>query len=156
MRGLYFEEFEIGTRYIARGRTVTEADVVNFAGISGDYNPLHVDEQYAKTTIFGRRIAHGALGIALMTGMNQSLGITVGTMHAFMGLENWDFLKPIFIGDTLHLELEVESLRETKKLDRGIVNFRCELINQHGEIVQRGVRKVMMKRRPLDAHVQDD
>jgi len=148
MGGLYYEDFEIGTRYISKGRTVTESDVVNFAGISGDFNPLHTDEQYAKTTIFGRRIAHGALGIAIMTGLNQSLGITVGTMHAFLGLENWDFHKPIFMGDTLHLELEVASKRETKKTDRGIVNFTCQIINQHNEVIQSGVRKMLMKCRP--------
>lgn len=151
MSGLYYEDFELGTRYISKGRTVTESDIVNFAGISGDYNPLHVDDQFAKNTIFGRRVAHGVLGIALMTGLNQSLGITTGTMHAFLGLENWDFLHPIFIGDTLHLELEVASKRETKKSDRGIVNFTCELINQHGEVVQRGLRKMLMKQKKIDS-----
>jgi len=146
MQGLYFEDFELGTRYISKGRTITEADLVNFAGISGDFNPLHMDEQYAKTTIFGRRICHGVLGVALMTGLNQSLGITEGTMHAFLGLE-WDFLRPLFIGDTVHLELEVITARESKKPDRGIVVFACDLINQHGEIVQQGTRKMLMKRR---------
>jgi len=150
MAGLYYEDFKVGMRFVTRGRTVTEADVVNFSGISGDFNPLHTDEQYAKTTIFGRRIAHGVLGIAMMTGLNMSLRITEGTMHAFLGLE-WDFLKPIFIGDTIHLEMEVESIRETKKADRGIVNFKCELINQHGEIVQKGVRKLLMKRRAKES-----
>jgi len=146
-RGYYYEEFEPGMSFVSKGRTVTEADVVNFAGISGDFNPLHMDAQYAKTTIFGRRVVHGVLGIAIMVGMNQSLGITEETMHAFLGLE-WTFIRPIFIGDTVHLEISVESMRETKKLDRGIVDFRCKLVNQHGEVVQEGLRKMMMKRRP--------
>jgi len=146
-RGYYYEEFEPGMSFVSKGRTVTEADVVNFAGISGDFNPLHMDAQYAKTTIFGRRVVHGVLGIAIMVGMNQSLGITEETMHAFLGLE-WTFIRPIFIGDTVHLEISVESMRETKKLDRGIVDFRCKLLNQHGEVVQEGLRKMMMKRRP--------
>lgn len=145
-RSMFFEEFEVGMSFVSKGRTVTEADVVNFAGVSGDFNPLHTDEQYAKTTIFGRRVAHGVLGIALMVGLNQSLGITEKTMHAFLGLE-WNFIRPVFIGDTLHLEIEVESLRETKKSDRGIVNFRCKMVNQHGEVAQEGLRKMMMKRR---------
>lgn len=145
--GYYYEEFEPGMSFISKGRTITEADVVNFAGISGDFNPLHLDAQYAKSTIFGRRIVHGVLGIAIMVGMNQSLGITEETMHAFLGLE-WDFIRPIFIGDTVHLEIAVDSKRETKKPDRGIVNFRCKLVNQHGEVVQEGLRKMMMKRRP--------
>ncbi|MDP8223431.1 MAG: MaoC/PaaZ C-terminal domain-containing protein [Candidatus Lernaella stagnicola] len=145
-RGLFFEDFEEGMHFVSKGRTITETDVVNFAGISGDYNPLHTNEQYAKTTIFGRRVAHGVLGIALMVGLNQSLGITEDTMHAFLGLE-WDFIRPVFIGDTLHLELEVESKRESKKPDRGVVNFRCKMVNQHSEVVQEGVRKMLMKRR---------
>lgn len=148
-RGLYFEELEPGMKFVSKGRTITETDVVNFAGLSGDYNPLHTNEQYAKTTIFGRRIAHGVLGIALMVGFNQSLGITEETMHAFLGLE-WDFLRPVFIGDTLHLEIEVESKRESKKDDRGIVNFRCRMVNQHGEVAQEGIRKMLMKRRPKE------
>jgi acyl dehydratase len=145
-RGLFFEEFTVGMHWVSKGRTITETDVVNFAGVSGDFNPLHTNEQYAKTTIFGRRVAHGVLGIALMVGLIQSLGITEDTMHAFMGLE-WDFIRPVFIGDTLHLEIEVESLRETKKDDRGIVAFRCKMVNQHGEVVQEGLRKMLMKRR---------
>jgi acyl dehydratase len=148
-RGLYFEDFEPGMRWISKGRTVTEADVVNFAGISGDFNPLHTNEQYAKTTIFGRRVAHGVLGVALMTGLNQDLGITEETMHAFVGLE-WEFLRPVFIGDTLHLELEVVSRRESKKPDRGIVIFDAKMVNQHGEVAQKGIRKMLMKRRPTE------
>ena len=148
-RGMYWEDFEPGMQFVSKGRTVTEADVVNFAAISGDYNQLHTNEQYAKTTIFGRRIAHGVLGIAFMTGLNLSLGITEETMHAFIGLE-WSFVRPVFIGDTLHLELTIESKRPTKKPDRGIVNFACKMVNQHGEVAQEGIRKLLMKRRPKD------
>ena len=127
-------------------RTITEADIVNFAGLSGDFNQLHMSEQFAQGTIYGKRIAHGLLGLAVSSGLSQSLRITEGTIIAFLGL-SWEFLKPIFIGDTIHMVLTVSEARETSKKDRGIVHFNCELINQHGEMVQKGVRKVMVKRR---------
>jgi len=147
-RGLFFEEFEIGKSWISQNRTVTEADIVNFAGISGDFNPLHMDEEYAKQTIFGKRIAHGLLGLAMMTGMNQFLGITAGTVLAFLEVQ-WKFTAPIFIGDTLHLEISVLSKRETQKPDRGIVIFDCKMVNQENKVVQEGTRTMLISRRPI-------
>lgn len=147
--GLFFEDFKVGDKFVTKGRTITEADIVNFAGISGDFNQLHMDEEFAKKTIFGRRIAHGLLGLAISSGMSQSLRIMEGTIIAFLGL-TWDFLKPIFIGDTVHLEMKVAELRETSKPDRGIVTFECELINQNGEVVQKGTRKIMIKRKTTE------
>jgi len=144
--GLFFEDFNLGDRWKTKGRTVTEADIVNFAGISGDFNRLHMDEEFAKGTIFGRRIAHGLLGLAISSGMSQGLGIMEGTIMAFLGL-SWEFLKPIFIGDTVHLEVEVAELRETSKQDRGIVTFGTELVNQNGDVVQKGTRKIMVRRK---------
>lgn len=144
--GLYFEEFEVGQLFKSRGRTVTEADIVNFAGLSGDYNPLHTDEEFAKKTIFGKRIAHGMLGLTISTGLSQRLGILDDTIMAFLGLE-WNFKAPVFIGDTLHLEQSVKSKRETSKADRGIIVFEAKLVNQKGEIVQEGTRSVMVRRK---------
>ena len=146
-KGYYFEDFKVGDRFTTKARTITEADIVNFTGLSGDFNPLHTDEEFAKKTIFKRRIAHGLLGLAVSTGMSQSLGLMEGTIIAFLGL-TWEFVKPIFIGDTVHLEMEVAEMRETSKPDRGIITFACELINQNGEVVQKGTRKIMLKRRP--------
>jgi len=148
-KGLYFEDFKVGDRFVTKARTITEADIVNFAGLSGDFNPLHTDEQFAKKTIFGRRIAHGLLGLAVSTGMSQGLGLMEGTIIAFLGL-TWDFAKPIFIGDTIHLEMEVAEARETSKADRGIITFACELINQNNDVVQKGTRKIMLRRKPAE------
>jgi len=145
-KGLYFEEFEIGMGWVSQSRTVTEADVVNFAGISADFNPLHTDDEYGKQTIFGKKVAHGLLGLAMMTGMNQQLGITAGTVLAFMEV-HWKFLAPLFIGDTIHLEMTVKNRRESKKPDRGVVVFDCNMINQRGEIVQQGERTMLMARK---------
>ena len=144
--GMFFEEFEVGQVFKSRGRTVTEADIVNFAGLSGDYNPLHTDEEFAKKTIFGKRIAHGMLGLTISTGLSQRLGILDDTIMAFLGLE-WNFRAPIFIGDTVHLEQTVKSKRETSKPDRGIIVFECKLINQNGEPAQEGTRTVMVRRK---------
>ena len=83
-RGLYLEDFEIGKEYTSMCRTITEADVVNFAGLSGDFNPLHMDEEFGKSNLFGRRVAHGALGFIISTGMNNQMGIHEGTTIAFI------------------------------------------------------------------------
>jgi len=144
--GLFFEDFHVGQSFISRGRTVTEADIVQFAGLSWDVNPLHTDAEFASKTIFGQRIAHGMLGLVISTGLSQSLNILDDTIMAFLGLE-WKFLMPVMIGDTLHIEQSVSELRETKKPDRGIVIFDSKLINQRGETVQQGSRTVMVKRK---------
>jgi len=147
--GLFFDDFKVGDLFVTKGRTITEADIANFAGVSGDFNQLHTDEEFAKKTIFGRRIAHGLLGLAVSSGLSQSLRIMEGTLMAFLGL-TWDFLKPIFIGDTVHLEMKVAEMKDTSKGDRGILTFECELINQNGEVVQKGTRKLMLKRKPSE------
>src|ERR1051326_2352280 len=100
MTPLYFEDFEQDREYVTRSRTITEADVVAFAGLSGDFNPLHVDEEFAKTTIFGARIAHGLLGLSVASGLINQLGLGEGTVMAFLGL-TWNFKGVIRIGDTI-------------------------------------------------------
>lgn len=145
--GLYWDEFEIGQKFKTVGRTITEADIVAFAGVSGDYNVLHMDEEYCKTTMFGSRIAHGLLGLSIYTGLFHATGITEGTVMAFLGV-NWSFKKPIKIGDTISCEQEVVFKRETKKIDRGIVTFKARVINQRGEVVQEGERTVMVAKKP--------
>ena len=96
-RGLYFEEMEVGSCVVSPGRTVSEADIVAFCGISGDYNELHSNAEFAKRTLFGQRIAHGLLGLAIASGLAGRLGLMEGTAQAFMGL-NWKSKQPIFIG----------------------------------------------------------
>jgi len=144
--GMYYDEFNVGDEFVSPARTVTETDIVNFAGLSGDFNQLHTDEEFGKKTQFGKRIAHGLLGLAISSGLTQRTGITDGTVVAFLGLE-WNFKGPIFIGDTIHVVQKILSMRETKKPDRGIIAFQTTVINQDGAVVQEGVRNVMIARK---------
>ena len=142
--GLFYEELTVGASYTTKARTVTEADIVNFAGLSGDYNELHMNEEHAKKTQFGKRIAHGLLGLAISSGMTQQLDLYNDTLIAFLGL-TWSFKGPVFIGDTVHVVQTIKSKRETKKPGRGIVTLETKLINQNGEVVQEGERTVMVR-----------
>ncbi|WP_117237812.1 MaoC family dehydratase [Thermus sediminis] len=146
--GMYFEDFEVGQRFVTAGRTVTEADIVNFAGVSGDYNPIHTDAEHAKETSFGQRIAHGLLVLAMLTGLRQRSGHFEGTLIAWLEVRNYRFLKPVFIGDTVHGETEILEKRETSKPDRGILVQRVRVVNQRGEAVHEGEFVTMVRRRP--------
>ena len=146
-RGRYFEEFSVGERFVTQGRTITEADIVAFSGLTGDYDPLHVDAECAKKTHFGERIAHGMLGASYAVGLITGLGLTEGTVIASLGM-TWDFTNPIRIGDTIHVDQTVKSVRETKKADRGIVVFEVKVVNQRGEVVQKGERTQLVSRKP--------
>ena len=141
---LYFEDLEVGHRWESARHTVTEADIVLFAGLSGDFNPLHTDEEFAKTTIFGKRIAHGLLGLSISTGLAASEPPWL--VMAFMGLD-WRFTKPIFIGDTIHYVSEITRKREGNKPDRGIVMLDRKLLNQRDETVQEGTFTLLVKQR---------
>jgi acyl dehydratase len=146
MTPLYFEDFEQDREYVTRSRTITEADVVAFAGLSGDFNPLHVDEEFAKKTIFGTRIAHGLLGLSVESGLINQLGIGEGTVMAFLGL-NWNFKGVIRVGDTITVQERVGEKRETSKNDRGILRMAITVVNQHGDVVQEGEHVLMVKKR---------
>jgi acyl dehydratase len=144
-RGLTFEQFEIGACYESQGRTVTEADVVTFAGLSGDYNPLHTSEEFGRTTPFGQRIAHGMLVLSMATGMANWTGIFEGTTLALME-QVVRYKAPVKFGDTVHLELEVLEKKESSKPDRGVVRFSAKMLNQSSEVVQEGEWTCLMKR----------
>lgn len=146
MQGLYFEEFHAGEVYRTKGRTVTEADVIIFAGLSGDYTPIHMDEEYAKKSPFGTRIAHGFLGTALASGLLTQLGITEETAIALLEF-TCRFTGAIRIGDTIHVRQTVREKRETSKPGRGIVNFDIEVVNQKEEVVIAGSEKIMVRKR---------
>ncbi len=151
MKPSYFEDFYVGQEFVTKARTVTEADVVNFAALSWDTNQLHTDKEFAKKTIFGERIAHGMLGIVIHSGLSQMLGIMEGTILAFLGM-TWKFHLPIRIGDTVHVVQRVKEMRESSKKDRGVLTFDKEIINQRGEIVQTGTTTVLLaKRKQEDA-----
>ncbi|MFQ5575974.1 MAG: MaoC/PaaZ C-terminal domain-containing protein [Anaerolineae bacterium] len=145
-RGLTFDEFEVGAKYASQSRTVTEADVVAFAGLSGDFNPLHTDAEFAQKTPFGERIAHGMLTVAMATGMANWMGIFEGTTLALME-QVIRYKGPVMFGDTVHLEQEVVDKKETSKPDRGVVVFASRVLNQRNEVVVEGEWTLLMRRK---------
>lgn len=146
-RGLYFDDFEAGAEFISARRTITEADIVSFAGLSGDFNPLHVDEEYGKTTPFKTRIAHGLLVTAIATGLQNQMGVFEGTTLAVMDI-SLKFTGPTFPGDTIYIKLKIAGKQETKKEDRGLVFAELYAINHRGETVQEQKQTIMLARRP--------
>jgi acyl dehydratase len=144
-RGLTFDQFNAGDVFVCQARTVTEADTVNFAGVSGDYNPLHTDEEFGKTTPFGSRIAHGVLGLAIATGQANQLGVFEGTTIALM-TQTIKYTGAVKFGDTIHLELKVAEKKESSKPDRGVVTFDATVLNQQGKSVIEGQWVLLMKR----------
>jgi len=144
-RGLTFEQFEVGKTFISQSRTVTEADVVAFAGLSGDFNPLHTDALFASETPFGERIAHGMLIASMATGMSNWTGVFEGTTIALME-QVIRYKGAVKLGDTIHLELTVAAKKETSKSDRGVVTFDTQVINQEQTTVIEGQWVLMMRR----------
>ena len=137
VRGRYFEEFAVGDRAVSAGRTVTEADIVSFAGLAGDYTQIHTNEDFAQHTLFGKRVAHGLLLMSMASGLLAQLGFMEGTVLAFREL-TWKFSLPVFIGDTIHVEAAVTGLKPLKRLGGGAVTFDIQVINQDGKVVQSG------------------
>jgi 3-hydroxybutyryl-CoA dehydratase len=146
-RGLYFEEFEDGYEAETAARTVTEADVVLFAGLSGDYNPLHTDSEFARGTLFKERIAHGLLGLSIASGLANRLGFADGTAQALTGME-WKFRGPIMFGDTIRARIAVRKKKEMKQLGGGFVFFDVTLLNQKDEVVQKGTWTLLISSAP--------
>ena len=145
--GLYWEEWEVGREFKSAARTVTEADLVIYAGLSGDYNPLHTDEEYCKTTDFGTRIAHGPLIYAIAAGLVFRMHLYDDTLIAFLGFENLKFTKPVKIGDTIHAHLKVTERRETSRADRGVMKRQLQVLNQRGEVVLDAIQAFLLKRK---------
>jgi acyl dehydratase len=136
---MVLEDFKPGQVFESPARTVTEADVMSFAGLSGDYNPIHTDAEFAARTPFKHRIAHGLLGLAILSGLGSRSGALDGTALAFLGIESWKFSKPIFFGDTVRVRMTVLEARAASKPGTGVLKRRMELLNQRGEVVQSGV-----------------
>jgi acyl dehydratase len=147
MAGLYYEDFVVGGEHQTPGRTITESDIVQFAALTGDWNPVHTDEESGKRGPYGTRIAHGLFGLSLIEGLKFRLGHFDGTAIASLSW-NIRFALPIKIGDTLHVRVKIASKRETKKRDRGIVVEFTQLCNQRGEVVTEGEHVVMVVRKP--------
>ena len=144
--GMYFEDFKVGHKTVSRTRTITEADVVNFAGLSGDFVELHMSESYAAAGPFGRRIAHGLLVLSVSSGLMVQTGTTTDTVIAFYGIDRLRFTKPTFLGDTVHVEKEVIAM-ELKDPGRGVITFNTQVMNQHGQPVVVYQDKLMVKAR---------
>jgi acyl dehydratase len=148
--GLFFEDFVNGRSYVTAPRTVTAADMAAFAALSGDDNAIHRDAVAAAAAGFAAPIAHGALGIAIATGLASQLGLTRGTLLALTGL-SWRFRAPILDGDTVTLHLQVTGMRKTSTADRGLITLAAELKNQDGVLVQDGEFVELVRRRPAGA-----
>ena len=143
---LYFEDVEIGQSWTSPSRTVTETDVINFAGNTGDFNPLHVDQHYAAGTHFGRRIAHGLLGLSWVAGLG-SQSPNMRTV-AFVSVQQWMFLKPLVFGDTVHVRTEVKDKSRSGRR-YGRILWMHNLINQRGEITQQGIFETVVESKSL-------
>lgn len=144
--GRYYEDFEVGQEFRSPGRTLTEADVVLYTGLSGDYNEIHTNEEYAKDKgVFGTRVAQGLFGLSIAEGLKSRLGLFEGTSLATLEW-TWRFHKPLRIGDTVHVEWKIVNMRVTSKPDRGIITEYVALRNQRDETVSDGEHLVMMKR----------
>jgi 3-hydroxybutyryl-CoA dehydratase len=137
-RGMYFEEFQTGQLVVTAARTITESDVVTFAGLSGDYNQIHTDAEFSKATTAGQRVAHGLLGLSIATGLAMRTGVLEGTVLAFREINDWKFVKPVFLGDTIHAELEITETKAIPRIGAGTVTLAVAVKNQAGETVMKG------------------
>lgn len=147
-RGMFFEEFEIGQRIVTSGRTVTETDIVTFAGLSGDFNQIHVDAEFSSTTPFGARVAHGLLGLSIASGLVVQTGFMEGTIMAFREVNEWKFIKPIFIGDTIHVETEVKETKAIPRIGGGSILIQLDVKNQKGETLMKGTWTALITGQP--------
>jgi acyl dehydratase len=145
--GFYYEDFETDKVITTRGRTVGEGDITLFAGLSGDFNPLHVDDSFCKDTAYKGRIAHGPMTLAMAIGLMSQQNLIDGTTTGLLGL-NWAFSAPVAIGDTIHALVSLKSKRPTRDGTRGIVVLQLDVRNQAGKSVQLGEMTLMMLRRP--------
>ena len=146
MASLWFEDFEQGAEKTTAEHRVTDDDIVAFANVTGDHNPLHLDDDYASRGPFGRRIAHGLLGLAIGTGLMQQSGLTAETLVAFLGLE-WAFRRPLFPGDTMRVRMRVANKRPTRDPGRGLVKLELAVLNQEDDVAQEGTFTVLVRRR---------
>lgn len=147
---IFWEDIQEGMTVQSPGRTMTEADIVNFAGLSGDFNIIHTDAEFSQGTPFGQRIAHGLLGLSIASGLvSRSPGAEQHRLVAFLGM-TWDFRNPVFIGDTIHVVQTVAGKRPTKRPGLGIVVYDAKVVNQRGETCQEGQWKVLYMMRNVE------
>lgn len=149
MDSLFYEDIEVGQVYTSPRRTITEADVINFASTTGDFNPLHVDYDHAAQSVYRQPIAHGLLGISWVAGLGSYFP-HVRTV-AFSAIRNWEFVRPLYFGDTVFVETHaIEKIPSGRR--RGRINWERKLINQRNEVVQQGVFETLVEMRLVEKH----
>jgi acyl dehydratase len=147
-RGRYWEDFKRGEVLVTGRRTVDGGDVSRFAGLTGDFNPLHIDAEFARSTPFGERVAHGILTLAVSNGQQNLGGWFEGTTLALLGVDRLRFTTPVKFGDTVRTALTVKATRPASKPDRGVIVFEVAVTNQRGEVVCAYEEAVLMRRTP--------
>jgi acyl dehydratase len=150
MAGLYFEEFSVGQVVTTVGRTISEDAIFSFAGLTGDYNQIHTDADFASKTQFGQRVAHGLLGLSVATGLIMRTGMLEGTVLAFREIIEWKFVKPFFIGDTVHAVLTVAETKALPRIGGGSLIASIEVRNQTDEICQKGTLNLLVLSKPKE------
>ncbi len=151
--GYLYEDLHVGMEFLSPGRTITDADLVGFAGLTGDFSELHTSDVYARASQFGRRVAHGMLGLAYAHGLMWArTGEFRDSAIAFLGISDWKFLAPLFVGDTLFVRYVVRELRDSKsRPTQAIASFDVSLLNQEASVLQSGIKTLLMSKVPLDA-----
>lgn len=148
-RGRYFEDFEVGASFTTPARTITSTDIVNFACLSGDFNEVHTNHEYCRSTSFGEPIAHGPLVYAIAAGLQYASGVNDGTLLALVQIDGWKMLAPIKHGDTIHMKSTVlEKKASSSKKDRGVVSLLRQVVKQDGSIAQEMKATLLYRRRP--------
>jgi acyl dehydratase len=147
MQPRFLEDLSAGDTFVSAARTITESDVVTFAGLSGDFNPIHTDVEFAANSPYGQRVVYGLLALSMLTGLLDRTGLFSGSAIAMLGIRDWQFCAPLFIGDTVKFRLTIVDVRRTSSGDRGVVQRYFELLNQRDEVVQKGHIDIMVRAR---------
>jgi acyl dehydratase len=153
--GYRYDDLFVGMRFRSPGRTILDADLIGFAGLTGDYSELHTSDVYARNSQFGRRVAHGMLGLAYAHGLMWArTGELRETAVAFLGIDGWRFLGPVFVGDTIFVDYVLAELRDSRSRPaQAIATFDVAVVNQHNAVVQRGRKALLISKVPLEAVV---
>ena len=153
--GYTYADLHVGMSFRSPGRTITDADLVAFAGLTGDYSELHTSEVYGKNSQFGRRVAHGMLGLAYAHGlMWPRTGEMRETAVAFLGIDDWKFVGPIFVGDTIFVDYELVELRDSRsRPTQAVATFDVKVVKQDGVLAQQGRKVLLVSKVPLAAIV---
>ena len=151
--GYRYADLHVGMAFRSPGRTISEADLMGFAGLTGDFSELHTSDVYAQASQFGRRVAHGMLGLAYAHGLMWArTGELRETAIAFLGISDWKFMEPIFIGDTIFVNYEIAELRESRsRPTQAIATFDVAIVDQNNRMVQRGRKALLVSKVPLTA-----